>query len=66
MFKAILGKPLTGQPAPDKVVTIYDREGSGIEVSPVDAREILAGGEYFAENPVAEAEADPQAEQKAL
>jgi hypothetical protein len=47
----------------DKVqVTIYDREGKPLHVTPVDAREILAGGEYFAVNPVAKAKARAEAD----
>jgi hypothetical protein len=55
-------RPLTGQ-RPSERVTIYAPDGSRHECSPVDAREILAGGSgYTAEKPRAKDE-QPQRQQ---
>lgn len=38
-------REIVGAPPPQRV-TIYDRNGAGMQVFQVDAREIVAGGEY--------------------
>jgi len=38
---------------------IYDKEGNVVEREPVDARECIASGAYFADNPV-----EPKADEK--
>ena len=46
-------QPIKGLPATRKV-RLYDAEGKPWDVLPVDAHEILVGGEYFADNPLLE------------
>jgi hypothetical protein len=55
------GNPAELVPGTDKL-KIYDREGRLSHVDRVDAREILAGGQYFAVNPVATAKAKAEAD----
>lgn len=55
-------RAIKGPPGPERV-TIYAKDGRPMEVFPVDAREIVAGGEYSYEppappEPVAESIAD--------
>lgn len=48
-------EPIKG-PAPPQRVTIYNREGAACEVYQIDAKEIVAGGEYSYDPPVIVAE----------
>lgn len=52
-------RAIKGPPAPERL-KVYARDGSVLEVFPVDAREIVAGGEYGYE-PFAEAVSPPVA-----
>lgn len=44
-------RKITTPPAPHRV-TIYAQDGKALSVYPIDAREIVAGGEYSYEPPV--------------
>ena len=43
-------RTIKGPPGPERV-KIYAKDGTMLDVFPVDAREIVAGGEYFYEPP---------------
>ena len=52
------GKPIMSV-TPDKI-TIYDKAGNSIERFPVDAREIVARGEYSYEKPIVAGDDDSE------
>ena len=55
---APIGATIKTPPAPH-TIRIYTKDGTGLDVFPVDAKEIVAGGEYSYEPPVADVSSEP-------